>query len=81
MLNTCLFQLQHDEFVSVNYVLREYNEIKEEIKTSVEHSSQMGQLMMGHLANKPGGKYGAGKSLKFLTILKRDINNVELKLR
>ena len=27
--------ISHDEFVSVNNVLREYNEIKEEIKTSV----------------------------------------------
>ena len=32
--------ISHDEFVSVNIVLREYNEIKEEIKkseTSAEH--------------------------------------------
>ena len=27
--------ISHDEFVSVNNVLREYNEMKEEIKTSV----------------------------------------------
>ena len=27
--------ISHDEFVSVNNVLREYNEIKEDIKTSV----------------------------------------------
>ena len=28
----------HDEFVSVNNVLRKYNEMEEEIKTSVEHT-------------------------------------------
>ena len=27
--------ISHDEFVSVNYALREYNKIKGEIKTSV----------------------------------------------
>ena len=27
--------ISHDEFVSLNNVLREYNEIKEDIKTSV----------------------------------------------
>ena len=30
--------ISHDEFVSVNNVLRDYNEMKEEIKTSVEHT-------------------------------------------
>ena len=33
--------ISHDEFASVNNILREYNEIKEEIKnpgTSVEHT-------------------------------------------
>ena len=29
--------ISHDEFVSVNSVLRKYNEIKEEIKASVEY--------------------------------------------
>ena len=28
----------HGEFVSVNNALREYNELKEEIKNSVEHT-------------------------------------------
>ena len=30
LIHSCIF---HEEFVSVNNVLREYNEIKEEIKT------------------------------------------------
>ena len=29
--------ISHDEFVSVNNVLKEYNEMKEEIKSSVQH--------------------------------------------
>ena len=33
----CLCHIIHDEFVSVNNVLREYNEIKEEEKGSMEY--------------------------------------------
>ena len=29
--------ISHDEFVSVNNVLKEYNEMKEEIKSSVQY--------------------------------------------
>ena len=29
--------ISHDEFVSVNDVLKEYNEMKEEIKSSVQY--------------------------------------------
>ena len=29
--------ISHDEFVSVNNVLNKYNEMKEEIKSSVQH--------------------------------------------
>ena len=29
--------ISHDEFVTVNNVVREYNEMSKEIKTSVEH--------------------------------------------
>ena len=30
--------ISHDEFISVDSVLREYNEIKQEIKTSLEYA-------------------------------------------
>ena len=31
LINSCI---SHDEFVSLNYLLREYNEMTEEVKTS-----------------------------------------------
>ena len=34
LIDSCI---SHEEFVSVNNVLRKYNEIKEEIRRSVEH--------------------------------------------
>ena len=30
--------IRHDEFISVDSVLREYNEMKQEIKTSLEYA-------------------------------------------
>ena len=39
LIDSCI---SHEEFVSVNNVLRKYNEIKEEIRRSVEHTIKFG---------------------------------------
>ena len=39
LIDSCI---SHEEFVSVNNVLRKYNEIKEEVKRSVEHTIKFG---------------------------------------
>ena len=39
LIDSCI---SHEDFVSVNNVLRKYNEIKEEIKRSVEHTIKFG---------------------------------------